>query len=117
VGLGKALLATREELRRLYPGRNLPALTERSVTTVLELERELAKVRRFGFARSRGESADSVGSIAVAVTDRHGVGRAAVSVAAPLTRVTSDNERLWVAAARAVADRLGARLWGEPELL
>jgi DNA-binding IclR family transcriptional regulator len=119
VGLGKALLATlsREELRRVYPGRALPALTQRTLTTVTELERQLAKIRRVGFARSRAESTDGVGSIAVAVTDRRGVGRAAVSVSAPLTRVTPENEALWVAAARDVADRLRVRLWGKPELL
>jgi DNA-binding IclR family transcriptional regulator len=119
VGLGKALLATlsREELRRMYPGRTLPALTERTLTTVTELERQLAKIRRLGFARSRAESTDGVGSIAVAVTDRHKVGRAAVSVSAPLTRINSETEALWVAAARDVADRLRARLWGKPELM
>lgn len=119
VGLGKALLATlpQEAFRLLYPEQALTAMTERTVATVADLQRQLAKVRRQGFARSRGESAEGVGSIAVAVTDRHSVGRGAISVSAPLTRMTSETEKSWVAAATIAAEKLRVRLWGKPELL
>lgn len=119
VSLGKALLATlsREELRHLYLEKHLPTLTARTVKCVEDLERQLAKIRRLGFARSRAESVDGVGSIAVAVTDRHGVGRGAISISAPLTRMEPEIEVLWIAAARNAADKLRARLWGKPEIM
>jgi DNA-binding IclR family transcriptional regulator len=118
ISLGKALLAalSREELRHLYPEAKLPALTGRTLTTLAELERQLAKIRRTGFARSRAESAEGIGSIAVAITDRHGVARGALSVSAPLTRVTPESEAVWIEATRDAADRLRARIWGKPEM-
>jgi DNA-binding IclR family transcriptional regulator len=116
VSLGKALLATLspEELRQLYPEQKLPALTEQTVSSLSELERQLIKIRKAGFARSRAESTEGVGSIAVAVVDSHDVGRAAISISAPLTRITSESEALWVAAARNAADKLRTKLWGVP---
>nr|WP_281720272.1 IclR family transcriptional regulator [Nitrosomonas nitrosa] len=118
VALGKALLATlsTEELRRLYPDGRLSAMTDRTVTTLAELERHLARIRSMGFARSRGESDDGVGSIAVAVLDRHGVARAAISIGAPVTRITPEREAHWVDAAKAAAAELRVRLWGGPGL-
>ncbi|MBV8630038.1 MAG: IclR family transcriptional regulator [Silvibacterium sp.] len=116
VSLGKVLLATLspEELRRTYPDQNLPTLTERTVGTFAELEQQLQKIRKTGFARSRAESSDGVGSIAVAIVDRHGVGRAAISISAPLTRITRESEERWIAAAQDAAANLRARLWGGP---
>ncbi|MBV8630040.1 MAG: IclR family transcriptional regulator [Silvibacterium sp.] len=117
VGPGKALLATlsREEFRRLYPDENLPALTNRTTITATELERQLAKIRKAGFARSRGENTEGLGSIAVAVIDQHGVGRAAISISAPLTRTTPEAEAQWVAAAQDAVAKLRERLWGKLE--
>ena len=118
VGMGKVLLATlsSEELHDLYPNPKLRVLTERSVSTLPELEKQLEKIRRAGFAKSRGESTDGVASIAVAVLDRRGVGRAAISISAPVTRITPDLESVWVEAAQAAAAALRARLWGRPEV-
>lgn len=117
VGLGKALLATLdgEELHRLYPHSTLPALTESTVTTLAELERQLAAIRRLGYARSRAESVAGVGSIAVAVLDRRGVGRAAISISAPLTRISASTEAAWIDAAADAAAKLRALVWGDAE--
>lgn len=114
IGLGKALLATLpiEEFRKLYPEQNLKTMTSQTIATVAELERQLAKIRKTGFARSKGESSEGVGSIAVAVVDYRGVGRAAISVSAPLTRMTSKKEAVWTVAVQKAAEKLRARLWG-----
>jgi IclR family acetate operon transcriptional repressor len=116
VGLGKALLAmlSTEELHHLYPHAELRAVTDKTLKTRAELERELEKIRRTGYARSRGESADGVGSLAVAVADRRGVGRAAISISAPLTRIGADTESSWIEAAGRAAKALQARLWSQP---
>lgn len=119
VGAGKALLATltTEELHELYPREELKTLTDRSIGTRTELERQLERIRRTGYAKSRGESDDGVASIAVVVTDKRGVGRATISISAPVTRITPELEPAWVAAAQEAATALRARLWGQPDLV
>ena len=117
IAAGKVLLATlsRAELYALYPQPSLKALTERSVKTRAELERQLEKIRRVGYAKTRGESTDGVASLAVAVTDRRGAARAAISISAPAMRVTPDREPVWLEAARSAAAELKARLWRASE--
>jgi IclR family acetate operon transcriptional repressor len=117
VGLGKALLATLspDELHHLYPGDELRTLTDRSLKTRAELERQLEKIRRQGYAKSRGESDEGVGSLAVAVLDRRGVARAAISISAPVTRISPDLGPVWIEAVNVAADKLRTRLWGRPE--
>jgi len=117
VGLGKALLATleKEDFYRLFPSRTLPTLTPNSVADRDELERQLEEVRRLGFARSQAESDDGVGSVAVAVQDKEGTARAAISVSAPLIRITKETEALWIETIQSAAIKLQARLWGDPE--
>ncbi len=116
VGLGKALLATlsKEELHNLYPVKELRFLTDRSLRSRDELERQLERVRRLGYAKSRGESDEGVASLAIAVLDRRGVGRAAISISAPVFRVTPDLLPVWLEAVRTAAAAIGARLWGRP---
>jgi IclR family acetate operon transcriptional repressor len=102
VALGKAILAT---------------FTPKQLRTRAGLERQLEEVRRAGFAASLAESVDGVGSIAVAILDRDGVARAAISVGAPLTRMSPQAQTTWVAAAKVAAATLRARLWGAPALV
>ena len=115
VGLGKAILATlpREELMRLFPSQDLPTRTPNSVAVRDELERQLDEIRTQGYARSRGESDEGVGSIAVAVLDNVGEACAAISVGAPLVRIKPEIEALWIKVARKASQQLHARLWGE----
>jgi DNA-binding IclR family transcriptional regulator len=116
VSAGKALLATlsRDQLRVLYPTNDLATLTDRSVATRTELERQLQKVRRDGYARTREESEDGVTSIAIAIRDQRDAARAAISIAAPLSRGSVESEAGWVAAARKAAAELSTRLWNVP---
>ena len=118
VALGKAILATlsMDELRELYPKPQLPQLTDKSIQSRAQLEQQLEKIRRQGFARSHGESDDGVGSIGVAVIDGEGVARAALSVGAPISRITSEKEAIWIEAANEAAKTLAANLWAEPAI-
>lgn len=115
IASGKSLLATLtpEEFSALYTEEDIAPCTPRSVTTRTELSRHLERIRRDGLARSRGESDEHVGSIAIAVTDRLGVGRAAISICAPTSRITSEAEVKWVRGAKQGAAALSARLWGQ----
>jgi len=119
VGLGKALLAAmpKQDFYRLFPSQELRSLTPNSVANRDDLERQLDEIRELGFARSRAESDDGVGSVAVAVLDKAGTPRAAISVSAPLVRITEEREALWIEAIQDAAQKLQARLWGSLEVV
>lgn len=117
IALGKALLAALpdQEVCRIFPMQELPSLTQNSVLNREQLLVQLAEIRDAGFARSFAESDAGVGSVAIAVLDREGSPRAAISVSAPLLRITPESEESWVEALRTAAESLQARLWGGPE--
>ena len=95
VSAGKAMLAALpdDEIDRLYPSDPLPAQTDRTITTREQLKAELQRVRRRGFASNAGESEDGVSSTGVAVLNANGRPVAAVSVAAPLSRMPASMAR------------------------
>lgn len=108
---GKAMLSalSAEELRRLFPDERLKTLTGRSIPTRTELEAELARVRRRGYASSTEESEEGVASVAVAVPP-HGGARYAVNVSVPLNRMTAPAKARFAAALRTAARDLEALL-------
>lgn len=108
--LGKAMLAhlTEEEMLQTYPlGEPLTAMTDESITSREVLVRELAQVRRTGFAVNLGESEEGVGSVAIAFRD---VSRklASIAIAAPTSRLDDQRIALMASALQEVADRFGA---------
>lgn len=109
---GKALLGglTQARFRELYPSSRLRGLTSRSVTSRASLESELEQVRARGYATNFGEAEDEIGSVGVAIRDRLGRDRAALSVAAPLARLTEREIPDFVRAATATATAVGKDL-------
>ncbi len=91
---GKALLAELDaaDVRALYPERELPRLTERTLGTRTALEADLATVRERGYAVNAGESDPHITSVAAAVRDPSGAARFAISVSMPAFR--ADPERV-----------------------
>jgi IclR family acetate operon transcriptional repressor len=71
---GKAMLSTlsTDELRKLFPGEELPGLTRASITSRAELEQALVKIREAGYSSSHEESEDGVTSVGVAVRSPDG---------------------------------------------
>jgi DNA-binding IclR family transcriptional regulator len=86
---GKALLAALApaQVERLLGGVELEARTDRSVTDLSVLARQLGRARRLGYAACQGESEEGVASIAMTVRDGAGRVRAAVNIAAPAVRL------------------------------
>lgn len=111
VSMGKALLTalSRERFDELYPQEQLPTLTSRTLTTKTQLAKQLATIRRQGFAYSCSESDDGVASIAMAVFNGKGELRAAISIAAPAARTTQGRIGGWVPLLRSAAADLGSR--------
>ena len=114
ISVGKVLLATlsAEQLLRTFPSATLPTITPNSVATRVKLESELGEVRARGYARSFGESEEGVCSVAVALTNQDGEARAAISIAAPISRYSVTKERIWVDAAARAARDIESKLWG-----
>lgn len=110
--VGKAWLAAldADRLHQIYPNEELPQITARTLDTRADLERVLATVRRLGHATSNGESESGVGSIGVAICDRAGTPRAAISVAMPLGRFTPEARRVATEALSTTAEGLALRL-------
>lgn len=77
---GKALLAemSTDSLTLLYPG-GVPITRHGRIHSIGQLRRELADVRRCGFARSVGEAIDDVAAIAIALPWIPGVPRFSLS--------------------------------------
>ncbi|MGY1712746.1 IclR family transcriptional regulator [Geodermatophilus sp. SYSU D00758] len=88
--VGKAVLAAlpEEELARVYPdGRLPPAATAAAIGDLDTLRAELAAVRARGYAVNWEESADGMCAVGVALSAPLGHPRAALGLAAPISRV------------------------------
>lgn len=85
---GKAILAALPpvELTRRYRDRELTARTPASIAHWDALERELAAIRRDGYARNRQEGESGVSALAVAVRDLTDAPLAAIAVVMPSSR-------------------------------
>ena len=103
---GKALLAemTDEEVQGLYPGDRIEGLTDKSIRSRSELLRQLATIRKRGYATSSEESEAGVSSVAVALPTATGP-RLAINVAAPSSRMRKHDERRIGATLLAVAEQ------------
>jgi len=109
---GKALLAalTPERLDALYREERLPGLTRRSIRTRSRLEREVNLVRKRGYATNFGETEEDIGSVGVLIRDRQRTPRAAISVAAPTSRLTEKAISTMAKAALRTAAAIGEAL-------
>ncbi|WP_157181559.1 IclR family transcriptional regulator [Actinopolymorpha alba] len=100
--VGKAMLAALpgNDWRDRLP-RRLTARTPRTITSLTALRRDLTDVRQCGYALDRGENEAGVSCVAAPVLDRQGRVVAAISVAAPDTRL---DDALLARMAAAVVD-------------
>lgn len=113
--VGKALLAQLDpdRLRVRYPGRVLPSpATSRSITDRAALERELAEIRRRGYAVNVEESEEGLSSVAVVMRDDEGRAVAGISCAAPSERLPESRVEELAAALSLRVDSLAALVPG-----
>jgi DNA-binding IclR family transcriptional regulator len=114
---GKCILAAMPpaELDRRYVGRELPARTSSSVADWDDLMRELAEIRRTGYALNLEEGESGICAVGAALRDLTGAPLAAIAIVIPAGRMpTADVGRalspLVIAAARSVEELLRAEL-------
>lgn len=112
-GLGKVLLANFDdgELDQLYPDEELPALTPATISRRSKLKEVLKRVREQGYAIDNAESSEGVWAVAAAIHSRSRTPIAALSVAAPLYRVTDEKRKEWCRLVREGADEI-SRMMG-----
>lgn len=88
----------------------LPALTEKSITTVDSLLEALEKVRKQGLAFEQNESNPDVACVAAPVYDRSAEMVAAMSIAVPINRWRKRRRSEWAEMVSAGATELSRRL-------
>jgi len=109
---GKALLAELDdaELRRLYPRRNLPRLSDRAPTTRAALSEELELIRSRGYATNFGNTEVGINAVGMVQRNSRGAVAAAMAISAPEQRLPESRVPELVKALREITERAKARL-------
>jgi IclR family transcriptional regulator, KDG regulon repressor len=91
--LGKAHLAylPGEEVRRLMKEHGMPRQTERTITTINALKKELETVRTNGYALDREESMPGAFCVAAPILNSSETPVAAISISGPTIRFNEEN--------------------------
>ncbi|SFO52079.1 transcriptional regulator, IclR family [Pseudonocardia ammonioxydans] len=111
---GKAILAqmSQAEVHSLFPDEELEGLTDNSLRSRTELDRQLALVRKRGYAVSSEESEPGVSSVAVAFAPNRAPARLAFNVALPTSRMSKQDQARIGAILLGVVQEAGAALHG-----
>lgn len=111
---GKAMLAqmSQAEVHALFPEEELEGLTDKSLRSRSDLDRELALVRKRGFAVSSEESEQGVSSVAVAFASNRAPARLAFNVAVPSSRMSREDQARIGRALQVAVNEAGAVLHG-----
>lgn len=110
---GKILLAdfSDEELLALYPDEKLEQVTNKTITSLKQLQLELNKVRQQGYGYNRGETVLGVHCVAGAVVDAKNQTVASISISVPEVRMTEeiwDKVHVWI---KRACDELGRKVY------
>lgn len=91
-GVGKALLAEMadEEVEKIWNGSEIRRLTPKTITVFGDLMKRVEKVRRDGYAIDDEENEEGVRCIAVSLHDYHREPVYALSISAPVNRMTDE---------------------------
>ena len=109
---GKAMLAYLPEERQnqLIDSFDYQALTPHTITSAKRLRKELAEVRRCGYALDHGESFEGIHCIAAPVLNEHAQVVAAVWVSGPSTRLPEEALPKWGPTVAEQTARISRRL-------
>lgn len=116
--LGKAMLAWRPEpdLRRVFETPP-PAYTERTITALPAMQKELERIRAAGYAVDNEEGIPGMRCLAAPVRDQSGVARAAISVSATVAEVPHASVAKFARPIQDAALRVSVQLGYRPTLL
>lgn len=97
------------EIEEYLERNELAAMTDKTITDVGALQREIKAVRKRGFAVSFGERQLGAGSVAAPIFDHEGRVAAVISVCGPVDRLRGELD-MCAAALTAATERLSARM-------
>lgn len=110
VGTGKAVLAANyERLRERFVGQ-LRKHTDRTITSMKELDEEMLTIRRRGYAIDRGEFRDRIRSYGAAIRLPDGEALAAVGISVPEVNLNDGDEQRFCELVKTAAERVTHRL-------
>jgi IclR family transcriptional regulator, KDG regulon repressor len=111
-GVGKVLLAylPAEELQRVLAVKRLKRYTNRTITSVAGLKRELALVRERGYAIDDTEHEAEIRCAACPVRDHAGRVTAAISLTAPTLRMSRERIEAMAPLVREYAERISRKM-------
>lgn len=118
-GLGKALLAhlSSDQFDTLFPpGSSLKRMTEKSVVSVSAVRQELRLVRERGYAHDFEETAEGLQCFATPIFEAGGELIAAMSVAAPSTRVDPNRRAALISLIKKGAANVSRSMGCPPEI-
>ena len=107
---GKVIAAFNNGIRDRVLSNALPKLTNTTITSPEELERELLSVREQGFAINNQEEYADVCGIAVPIIDRRGQSIAAISISIPSYRFESEKVEKISAAMKLTSSHISDRI-------
>lgn len=110
--LGKVLLAylPEGEKKKILGKREFPRLTEKTITDKEELEKELDKVKKQGFALDRGEYEKDVYCIAAPIKNYQEEVIAAISISSPVYRIDINKKNHLKEALIEISKKISKRL-------
>lgn len=113
-GVGKAILATwdKDEVREIWLTSHVRPWTEHTIVNEQEFYREIDKVRQLGYALDNEENELGVRCIAAAIPDYRGRASYAISLSAPVTRMTDQRVAELKAPLMAARDEIARALGG-----
>lgn len=114
---GKALLAylPDDELERYLSQVKRRPLTPNTTVDQAALERELAEIRRRGYATGRQDRVLGVAGVSAPIFNDAGVAFASITVAAPAERGTPEQLEIWAPAVKNAAARISDLLGHWPD--
>jgi len=110
--LGKVLLAylPKEKRRKILEGKQLPRLTERTITDKEELEKNLKQIKKQGFALDNEENEKDVCCIAVPIRNYQGTVIAALSISRPSFRMYKNKQKDLEKALIEIGEKISKRM-------
>ena len=113
-GVGKALLACMNEemVNRILMRHGMPKLTERTLVAPEMLKKQIADIRRKGYAVDDEENAIGLRCIAAAISDETGQPVGAISLSGPAVRLRKDMIADLGGAVKKTAERITIGLGG-----
>lgn len=114
-GVGKAILATlpEEEVNAIWENSEIEQYTEHTIVQKKDFLREIAIARKQGFAQDNEEVELGVRCIAAAVSDYTGRANYAISISAPLSRMSDERVESLRKPLAAAKREISAMLGGE----